>query len=67
MIHIKIPQKHDAKGFLMLARSGFPIVCLPQNTYGVHEEHLTILKRGRIPFRRLVPGQIRMPTPALAV
>ena len=67
MIHIKIPEKHDAKGFLMLAKSGFPVVCLPQNTYGVREEHLRILKRERIPFKKLEPSQIRMPKPALAV
>ena len=67
MIHIKIPKKHDAKGFLMLAKSGFPVVCLPQNTSGVREEHLRILKRARIPFKRLESGQIRMPKPALAV
>ena len=67
MIHIKIPEKHDAKGFLVLAKSGLPVVCLPQNTYGVREEHLRILKRERIPFKKLEPGQIRMPKPALAV
>ena len=67
MIHIRIPEKHDAKGFLLLAKSGFPVVCLPQNTYGVREEHLRILKGKRIPFKKLEPGQIRMPKPALAV
>ena len=67
MIHIRIPEKHDAKGFLVLAKSGFAVVCLPQNTYGVREEHLRILKRNRIPFKKLEPGQIRMPKPALAV
>jgi hypothetical protein len=52
MIQIRIPNKHDAKGFLMLARSGFPVVCLPQNTYVVRAEHLRILKRERIPFKK---------------
>ena len=61
MIHIKIPTKHDAKGFLMLAKSGSPVVCLPENTYGLREEHLRILKRERVPFKKLEPSQIRMP------
>jgi hypothetical protein len=52
MIQIRIPNKHDAKGFLMLARSGFPVVRLPQNTYVVCAEHLRILRRERIPFRK---------------
>ena len=67
MIYIQIPEKQDAKGFLIIAKSGFPVVCLPQNTYGVREEHLKILKSKRIAFKRLNPSKIRMPQPALAV
>ena len=67
MIYIQIPEKQDAKGFLIIAKSGFPVVCLPQNTYGVREEHLKILKGKRIAFKRLNPSKIRMPEPALAV
>jgi hypothetical protein len=67
MIYIQISEKHDAKGFLLLAKSGFPIVCLPENTYGVREEHLNLLKRKRIPFKRLEASKIRMPEPALAI
>lgn len=67
MIHIKIPEKYDAKGFLSLAKSGFPVVCLPKNTYGVTGEHLKILKRERIPFKKLESSQVRMPKAALAV
>jgi hypothetical protein len=67
MIYIQIPEKQDAKGFLVLAKSAFPVVCLPENTYGVHEEHLKLLKRKRISFKRLEASKIRMPNPALAV
>jgi len=67
MIHVRIPERHDAEAFLLLAKSGFPIVCLPQNTYGVRDEHLRILKRERIPFKKLEAGRIPMPKPAMAV
>lgn len=67
MIYIQIPEKQDAKGFLLLAKSAFPVVCLPENTYGVREEHLKLLKRKRISFKKLEASKIRMPKPALAV
>lgn len=67
MIHIRITEKHDAKCFLVLAKSGFQVVCLPQNTYGVCAEHLRILKREGIPYKKLQSSQIPMPKPALAV
>ena len=54
MTYIQIPEKQDAKGFLLLAKSGFEVVCLPKNTYGVREEHLKLLKRKRISFKKLV-------------
>jgi hypothetical protein len=53
MIYIRIPEKHDAKAFVLLAKSGFPVVCLPESKYGVREEHLKLLRRKRIAFRRL--------------
>ncbi len=53
MIYIQIPEKYDAKAFLLLAKSGFPVVCLPESTYGVREEHLTLLRRKRVAFKRL--------------
>lgn len=67
MIYIQIPEKQDAKGFLLLAKSGFEVVCLPKNTYGVREEHLKLLKRKRISFKKLEASKIRMPKPALAI
>ena len=67
MIYIQIPEKQDAKGFLLLAKSGFAVVCLPKNTYGVREEHLKLLKRKRITFKKLEASRIRMPKPALAL
>ena len=53
MIYIQIPERHDAVGFLALAKSGIPISCLPENSYGVQQEHLKILKREKIPFKKL--------------
>jgi hypothetical protein len=67
MIHIRLAEKDEAKGFLVLAKSGIPVVCLPQSTYGVREEHLRILKRERIPFKKLDSSLIPIPKPALAV
>ena len=65
--YIQISEKYDAKGFLVLAKSGIPVSCLPENTYGVHPEQLKILKRKRIPFRKLQASNIRLPRPTLAV
>jgi len=65
--YIQISEKHDAKGFLALAKSGIPLSCLPENTYGVHPEQLKILKRKRIPFKKLLAANVRLPLPTLAV
>jgi hypothetical protein len=65
--YIQLSEKHDAKGFLALAKSGIPVSCLPENTYGVHPEQLKILKRKRIPFKKLQARNIRLPHPTLAV
>ena len=64
MIYIQIPEKHDALGFLALAKSGLPISCLAKNSYGVVKEHLTILRQKRIPFKRLAIRSIRLPRPS---
>ncbi len=60
MIYIRIPEKHDAAGFLTLAKSGVAVTCLPENTYGVCPEHVKLLKRMRIPFKKLDVGRIRL-------
>jgi hypothetical protein len=65
MIYIQIPEEHDALGFLALARSGPPVTCLPQNTYGVVTEHLRVLREKRIPFKKLKPGTVRLPKVSL--
>ena len=65
--YIQISEKHDAKGFLALAKSGIPVSCLPENTYGVHPEQLKLLKRKRIPFRKLQATKVRLPITTLAV
>jgi hypothetical protein len=49
---IQIPEKHDAKGFLLLAKSGMPVVCLADNIYGVSPDQIRTLKRKRIPFKQ---------------
>ncbi len=65
--YIRISERYDAKGFLALAKSGVPVSCLSQNTYGVHPEHLKILKRKRIPFKKLEARNISLPRPNLAI
>jgi hypothetical protein len=67
MIYVRIPEKHDAKGFLLLAKSGAPVGCLPDNTYRVTPEHLKILKRKRIPFKKLPTNRVRLPKSSFSV
>jgi hypothetical protein len=64
MIYIQIPEEHDAIGFLELAKSGSPVRCLPENSYGVLDEHLRLLKRKRIPFKELKTNNVRLPRPS---
>jgi hypothetical protein len=66
MIYVQIPEKHDAKGFLLLAKSGTPVSCLPRNIYGVTPEHVKILKRKRIPFKKLPAKSVHLPKSSLA-
>lgn len=66
MIYIQIPEKHDANGFIKLAKSGIPVFCLPKNTYGVQADHIKILKRERIPFKKLDSRNVHLPKPSLA-
>jgi hypothetical protein len=66
MIYIRIPEKHDAKGFLLLAKSDAPVTCLPDNIYGVNPEYIKILKRNRIPFKKLAAKSVHLPNSSLA-
>jgi len=66
LIYIRIPEKEDAVGFLALAKSGIPVSCLSQNTYGVQEEHLRILKRRKISFKKLDVKDVHLPKPSIA-
>lgn len=66
MIYVQIPEKHDAMGFLALAKSGTPVYCLAGNIYGVRTDHIKILKRKRIPFKKLDAKNIRLPKSSLA-
>lgn len=67
MTYIQIPAAYRTDALLILVKSGSPIVCLPQKRYGVQEEHLNILKRRRIPFKKLDASKIRMPEPTVAL
>jgi hypothetical protein len=61
IIYIQIPEKHDGAGFLALAKSGTAVICLPENTYGVQREHLTLLRKKRIPFKKLENSKVHVP------
>ena len=61
MIYIQLPKDDNAVGFLTLAKSGTSVLCLPENTYGVSSEHLTLLRRKRIPFKKLASNTVRLP------
>jgi hypothetical protein len=64
MIYIQIPEEHNAEGFIALATSGPPVICLPENIYGVITEHLRVLRQKRIPFKKLEAGTVRLPKPS---
>ena len=66
MIYIQIPEEHDAKGFLLWAKSGAPVTCLADNIYGVSPEHIKLLKRRRITFKRLPAKSVPLPKSSLA-
>ncbi len=66
MTYIHIPEKYDAQGFLLLAKSGVPVNCLPDNTYGVVPEHLKLLKQQKIPFKKLTTKNVHLPKAPLA-
>lgn len=67
MVYIQIPESRRADALLALIKSGFPIVCLAGKTYGVGDEHLKVLKRRRIPFKKLNTSKVRIPESRLAV
>ena len=64
MIYIQIPEEHDAVGFLALAKSGIPVSCLPENSYGVADEHLQLLDSKHIPFTKLEAKNLPIPRPS---
>ncbi len=66
MIYDQIPDKYDARGFLLLAKSGAPVSCLADNIYGVSPDHIKILKRKKIPFKKLPARSVRLPKSPLA-
>ena len=66
MVYIQIAERHDAKGFLVMAKSGSSITCLPDNTYGVGPEQLKLLKRQKIRYKTLPANSVRLPKASLA-
>jgi len=66
MIYIQIPEKYDARGFLLLAKSGAPVSCLPDNIYGVTPDHIKLLKRKKIPLKKLAAKNVHLPKSTLA-
>jgi len=66
MIYVQLSDKYDANGFLALAKSGTPVYCLAGNIYGVRSDHLKILRRKRIPFKKLNARDVHLPKSSLA-
>jgi hypothetical protein len=66
MIYVQIPEKHDARGFLLLAKSGTPVSCLLGNVYGVTPEQVGLFKRKQIPFKKLPAKSVLLPESSLA-
>jgi hypothetical protein len=66
MIYVQLSDKYDANGFLVLAKSGTPVYCLAGNIYGVRSDHLKILRRKRIPFKKLNARDVHLPKSPLA-
>lgn len=66
MSYIQIPEKYDARGFLLLAKSGASVSCLPDNIYGVTPDHIKLLKRKKIPFKKLAAKNVPLPKSTLA-
>lgn len=66
MTYIQIPDKYDARGFLLLAKSGVPVSCLADNIYRVVPEHIKLLKQGKIPFKKLSTKNVHLPKSPLA-
>ena len=64
MIYIQIPEEHDAIGFLALIKSGIPVSCLPENTYGVVDEQVELLDSKHIPFTKLEAKNLPKPRPS---
>ena len=63
MIYIQIPRGDNAVAFVTLAKSGASVLCLPDDIYGVSPEHLKLLRRKRIAFKKLEPNTVRLPRP----
>jgi hypothetical protein len=62
MIYIQIARNDNAVGFITLAKSG-PVLCLPDDIYGVSPEHLELLRRKHIAFKELEANTVRLPRP----
>ncbi len=61
MIYIQLSEKVDAEGFVLLAKSGPPVLCLPENVYRISSEQQKLLEEKNIPFKTLNAKDIPMP------
>jgi hypothetical protein len=61
VVYIQIPEASDAAAFVVLAKSGGAVTCLPEIVYGVQPEHLRILRRRHVPFKKIDVKKIRLP------
>ena len=50
----------------LLYHRGTPVYCLAGNIYGVRPDHIKILRRKRIPFKRLNARAVHLPKSSLA-
>lgn len=61
MLYIQIPEKYATKGFYTLITEGTKygsIQSLPGHIYIVNKEQIQILKRKRIPFKKISREQL---------
>jgi|GEM_PF-5198533 len=63
MEYIQIPPEYNAQALWLLFTHS-PTKCFPSNIYSVSIEQIQILKRKKIPFKKVDMHQIHFPTPS---
>jgi hypothetical protein len=54
MEYIQIPQEYNARGLYLLMTHS-PTKCLPNNIYVVNKEQMKLLRRKKVPFKKVDP------------